>query len=263
MSKLSKSEKQEVRNLIQFDENGVISNSEQLESDLIKFCNDKYVTKYKSDENYHHIRLNKYINLDGEEVCRLIPLDHEFIERTSVILYQESIKDRRERGIRTKNDSYNIEVVGSRDIGQKRQYTPYYQLNGEKVYLSFESSDDYSETSTVQFQIGNVYARDYNEREHAADEAINKIFKYYYSSDNQNEVLYQLLVNFNKFGSFTWENYEALIFLLNIELIKYKPTNNQISIINKIFAGETPDANQKKILRRALNIPKNIPKKKQ
>lgn len=256
MSKLSKSEKQEVRNLITF-ENGVISDKNQLENDLIKFMNKKYREKYKSDENYHHIKpMQSFINSDGTEVEYTITEDNEYLERVSVILYQQSIKDRRTRGIGQKNQSRNIEPIGKYDIGEKRQYLQYYQLNSEKIYLNFESSDDYSETSTVQFQIGNVYARDYNEREHAADEAINKIFKYYYSSDNQNEVLYQLLVNFNKFGSFTWENYEALIFLLNIELIKYKPTNNQISIINKIFAGKIPDANERKSLKRMLNIPK-------
>ena len=263
MSKLSKEEKAKVRSFIEF-ENGLISNSEQLENDLIKFMNKKYIEKYKEKKDYQHIKpTHNFLNPDGTEVDRTIVEDNEYLERVSVILYQQSIKDRRARGIGQKNQSRNIEPIGKYDIGEKRQYLQYYQLNSEKIYLNFESSDDYSETSTVQFQIGNVYARDYNEREHAADEAINKIFKYYYSSDNQNEVLYQLLVNFNKFGSFTWENYEALIFLLNIELIKYKPTNNQISIINKIFAGEIPDANQKKILRRALNIPKNIPKKKQ
>ena len=256
MSKLSKSEKQEVRNLIQFDENGVISNSEQLESDLIKFCNDKYVTKYKSDENYHHIRLNKYINLDGEEVCRLIPLDNEFIERTSVILYQESIKDRRERGIRTKNDSYNIEVVGSRDIGQKRQYTPYYQLSGEKVYLSFESSDDYSETSTTQWKIEQIQAQNYLEVEESIDNAINSIFDKYHANSNKNEILYRLLINLNKY-QLDWYSREALIFFLNQELNHYHILSNQQRIIDRILlCGEIPNANQKKLLKRLFKISK-------
>ena len=254
MSKLSKSEKQEVRNLIQFDENGVISNSEQLESDLIKFCNDKYVTKYKSDENYHHIRLNKYINLDGEEVCRLIPLDHEFIERTSVILYQESIKDRRERGIRTKNDSYNIEVVGSRDIGQKRQYTPYYQLHGEKVYLSFESSDDYSETSTTQWKIEQIQAQKYLEVEESIDNAINSIFEKYHANSNKNEILYRLLINLNKY-QLCYDSREALIFFLIIELRNYKILPNQQCIIDRILLTDAvPNANERKSLKRLFKI---------
>lgn len=254
MSKLTKSERNEVRNFIQF-EDGVISDKDQLENDLINFMNGKYVTKYKEKKDYQHIKpMHNFLNLDSTKVDCLIPSDNELLERTSVILYQESTRDRKSRGVRTKNESKNIEPIGKYDIGEKRQYLQYYQLNSEKIYITFESSDDYSETSTVQFQIGNVYAKDYNEREHAADEAINKIFKYYYSSDNQNEILYSLLVNLNKFGSFTWENYEALIFLLNIELIKYKPTNNQISIINKIFAGKIPNANERKSLKRMLNI---------
>ena len=251
--KLTKSERNKVKSFIEF-ENGLIHDKDQLENDLIKFCNKKYRQKYKSDESYNHIRLNKYFNLDRTELGCLIPMDNEFIERVSVVLYAESIKDRRTRGIRTTNDSYNIEVVGSRDIGQKRQYTPYYQLHGEKVYLSFESSDDYSETSTTQWKIEQIQAQKYLEVEESIDNAINSIFEKYHANSNKNEILYRLLVNLNK-ETLDYFSYQALVFFINQELNHYHILSNQQRIIDRILlCGELPTQSQKRVLKRALNI---------
>ena len=254
MSKLSKEEKAKVRSFIEF-ENGLISNSEQLENDLIKFMNKKYIEKYKEKKDYQHIKpMQSFINLDGTEVDRTIPFDNEFIERVSVLLYQESIKDRRSRGIKTKNEPKNIEPIAREDVGIKRQYSPYYQLHGEKVYLSFESSDDYSETSTTQWKIEQIQAQKYLEVEESIDNAINSIFEKYHANSNKNEILYRLLVNLNK-ETLDYFSYQALVFFINQELNHYHILSNQQRIIDRILlCGELPTQSQKRVLKRALNI---------
>lgn len=259
MSKLTKSEKKELREMIKF-EDGKISDQDTLEQNFIDFMNKKYITKYKEKNDYQHIRVEKFIDINGE-VDRTIPIDNEFIERTSVILYQQSTKDRRERGIKTKNESKNIEPIGQNDIGQKRQYEPHYKQNGQKIYLTFESSDDYSETSTTRYKIEQIYAKAYSEVERTIDNAINNLFDKYRDSDNKNEILFSLLINLNKY-QLDYISRQALVFFINQELRNYHILNNQQKVLDRILCGEIPDANQKKILRRALNIPKNIPKKK-
>lgn len=253
--KLSKSEKQEVRNFIQFDENGSIHDQEQLGESLIKFCNKKYIEKYKEKKDYHHIKLmQSFLNPDGTVVEHLIPEDNEYLERTSVILFQESIKDRGERGIKTKNESKNIEPIGQNDIGEKRQYLPYYKMNGEKIYLTFESVDDYSETSRTQWRCEQVYSKEYTEIERTIDNTINAIFNRYYDSKHKNELLYKLLVHLNDY-QLDYFSYESLSFFLQQELKNYRILPNQQRIIDRILlAGDVPDANQKKSLKRMLRI---------
>lgn len=254
MSKLTKSEKKELREMIKFDD-GVISDKDQLENDLIKFCNDKYIEKYKEKKDYQHIKLmHNFLNPDGTKLNCLIPEDNELLERTSIVLYGESTKDRRERGIKTKNESKNIEPIGQNDIGQKRQYEPFYQLNGEKIYLTFESVDNYSETSTTRWQCEHVYAKEYSEVERTIDNAINAIFDKYRVSDNKNEILYRLLVNLNK-EQLDYFSYEALVYFLTIELNHYHILPNQQKVLDRILlCGEIPTQSQKRVLKRALNI---------
>ena len=255
MSKLTKSEKQEVRKLITFKD-GKLINQETLEEDLIKFCNKKYCEKYKSDENYKHIREEKYFNLDGTEVDRTIVLDNELLERVSILLYSQSTKHYRSLGINTKNESYNIEPIGTKDIGQKRQYLPHYQLNGEKIYLVFESINNYSEESKTQWACEQVYAKEYSEVERTIDNAINSLFDKYRVSDNKNEILYRLLVNLNK-EQLDYFSYEALVYFLRIELNHYHILDNQQKVLDRILlCGEIPNTQQKKVLKRALNISK-------
>lgn len=251
--KLSKEEKEELKGYIKF-ENGLIHDKDQLENDLIDFCNGKYVKKYKSDENYHHIRVEKFIDINGE-VDRTIPEDNEFIERTSVILFQESTRDRRKRGVKVKNESKTIEPISSHDIGQKRQYEPYYQMNGQKIYLTFESSDNYSEESKTRWEIESVYAQKYSETERVVDNAINSLFDKYYNSNHKNEVLYKLLIHLND-NQLDYFSYESLSFFLQQELKNYRIIPNQQKIIDRILSGQVPDAQQKKILRRALKYTK-------
>lgn len=252
--KLTKEEKAKVKSFIKF-ENGVISNSEQLEKDLIDEINRKYREKYKqNDDTYEYIISQLPPDSDGE-VKRLVMEDNEFIERTSVLLYQQSIKDRRSRGIKTKNEPKNLEPIGTYDIGVKQQYEPFYQLNGEKIYLTFESSDDYSENSSTRYKIEQVYAQEYLEVEESIDNAINSIFDKYHASSNKNEILYRLLVNLNK-ETLDYFSYQALVLFLNQELKNYRIIPNQQKIIDRILSGQVPDAQQKKILRRALKYTK-------
>ena len=254
MSKLSKEEKAKVRSFIEF-ENGLISNSEQLENDLIKFMNKKYIEKYKEKKDYQHIKpMQSFINLDGTEVDRTIPEDNELIERVSVLLFQESTKDRRARGINVKGEPKTISPIGTYDIGEKTQYLPFYQMNGQKIYLTFESSDDYSETSTTQWKIEQIQAQNYLEVEESIDNAINSIFDKYHASSNKNEILYRLLINLNK-EQLDYFSYEALVFFINQELNHYHILSNQQRIIDRILlCGELPTQSQKRVLKRALNI---------
>lgn len=253
--KLTKSEKQELREMIKF-EDGVISDKDQLENDLIKFCNDKYIEKYKEKKDYQHIKLmHNFLNPDGTKLNCLIPEDNELLEITSIVLYGESTKDRRERGIKTKNESKNIEPIGQNDIGQKRQYEPFYQLNGEKIYLTFESVDNYSETSTTRWQCEQVYAQKYTEIERSVDASVNEIFERYYRSKHKNEVLYKLLVHLND-NQLDYFSQESLSFFLQQELKNYHILSNQQKVLDCILSGEIPDAQQKKTLKRLLNIPK-------
>ena len=255
MSKLTKSEKAKVKSFIKF-EDGKIVDKEQLGESLIKFCNKKYIEKYKEKKDYQHIKpMYNFLNPDETELeYRTIPEDNIYLERVSVLLYQESTRDRKLRGINSKNESYNIEPIGSRDIGQKRQYTPYYQLNGEKVYLSFESSDDYSESSTTQWKIEQIQAQKYLEVEESIDNAINSIFEKYHANSNKNEILYRLLINLNKY-QLCYDSREALIFFLIIELRNYKILPNQQCIIDRILLTDAvPNANERKSLKRLFKI---------
>lgn len=254
--KLTKSERNEVKSFINFGDDGLIHDSEQLEKNLIDFCNTKYRQKYKSDESYHHIRLNDYINLDGTELHSLIPMDNEFIERVSVVLYAESIKDRKQRGINVKGEPKTISPICTNDIGQKTQYLQYYQLHGEKIYLTFESVDNYSETSSTQWKCEQIQSKEYTERERAMDEAINSLFEKFYTSKHKNEILYKLLIHLND-NQLDYFSYESLSFFLQQELKQYRILDNQQKVLDRILlCGEIPNANQKKLLKRLFKISK-------
>lgn len=254
--KLKKEEKAKVKSFIEF-EDGKIVDKEQLGESLIKFCNKKYIEKYKEKKDYQHIKpMQNFINSDGTATDHTVPEDNSILERVSVLVYQESIKDRRSRGINVKGEPKTISPICTNDIGEKNQWLEYYQLHGQKIYLTFESSDNYSETSTTQLRVEQIQAQKYLEVEESIDNAINSIFDKYHASSNKNEILFLLLINLNK-EQLDYFSYEALVFFLNQELNHYHILSNQQRIIDRILlCGEIPDANQKKLLKRLFKISK-------
>lgn len=237
---LSKEMEMELREKIKFNEKGEIANQQDVDDWIQKILNEYYA---QIEEDYLTTKKLE---------------DNKLLEAISVIIFSESIKDRKSRGIDTKGEPKTIDKISPIDIGINYKWKESYQLNGETIYVDKVSLSDTREDSkgeTVSYQCEEYCYRMYKESSRVEPSTYERMKILYTQTpiEERNLILYKMLINLLKFDLNT-EFKEAYIKFIKAELKNYKLLNNQKAIIGKLFASQEITYSEKRALKRALNI---------
>lgn len=250
---LSKEKEMELREKIKFNEKGEITNQQDVDAWIQETIN----TYYKSI-NWD----NPYFEGKGwdnpYDDKHHLPEDNRLIEEISVIIFSESIKDRKSRGIDTKGEAKTIDKISPIDIGINYKWKESYQLNGKRIPVDKVSLSDTRQDSkgeTVSYQCDEYCCRLYKESSRVKISTYERMKILYNQTpiEERNVILYKMLINLLKFDLNTAFR-EAYINFIKTELHNYKLLNNQKAIIGKLFAGQEITYAERRNLKRALNI---------
>lgn len=239
---LNKENEMELREKIKFNEKGEISNQQDVDDWIQKILNEYYA---QIEEDYLTTKKLE---------------DNHLLEEISVIIYQESTKDRKQRGINVKGEVKTIDKISPIDVGNQYKWKESYQLNGKRIPVDKVSLSDTRENSkgeTVSYQCEEYCCRMYEESSRVVDSVFNQMTTLYYQTpiEERNELLYKMLINLTKFDGLDALFIEAYIFFIKTELLNnYKLLNNQKAIIGKLFVGQEITYAERRNLKRALNI---------
>ena len=238
---LSKEKEMELREKIKFNEKGEISNQQDVDDWIQKILNEYYA---QIEEDYLTTKKLE---------------DNKLLEEISVIIFSESIKDRKQRGIDTKGEPKTIDKISPIDIGINYKWKESYQLNGKRISVDKVSLSDTREDSkgeTVSYQCEEYCCRMYKESSRVVDSVFNQMTTLYYQTpiEERNKLLYKMLINLTKFDGLDALFIEAYSFFINQELNNYKLLNNQKAIIGKLFVNQNITYAERRNLKRALNI---------
>lgn len=238
---LSKEKEMELREKIKFNERGEIANQQDVDAWIQETINEYYA---QIEEDYLTTKKLE---------------DNKLLEEISVIIFSESIKDRKQRGIDTKGEAKTIDKISPLDVGNQYKWRESYQLNGKRVPVDKVSLSDTREDAkgeTVSYQCEEYCCRMYKESSRVVDSVFNQMTTLYYQTpiEERNELLYKMLINLTKFDGLDALFIEAYIFFIKAELNNYKLLNNQKAIIGKLYAGQEITYAERRNLKRALNI---------
>ena len=237
---LSKEKEMELREKIKFNEKGEIANQQDVD-DWIQEILNEYYSQIEED----------YLTTKKLE-------DNKLLEEISVIIFSESIKDRKQRGINVKGEPKTIDKISPIDTGINYKWKESYQLNGKRIPVDKVSLSDTREDSkgeTVSYQCDEYCCRLYKESSHVVDSTYERMKILYNQTpiEERNEILYKMLINLLKFDlNATFR--EVYINFIKTELNNYKLLNKQKAIVGKLFAGQEITYAERRNLKRALNI---------
>lgn len=251
---LSKEKEMELREKIKFNERGEIANQQDVDDWIQETIN----TYYKSiDWDNPYYEGKGWDNPYADE--HHLPEDNKLLEEISVIIFSESTKNRKQRGIDVRGEVKTINKISPLDVGNQYKWKESYQLNGKRIPVDKVSLSDTRQDSkgeTVSYQCDEYCCRIYEESSRVVDSVFNQMTTLYYQTpiEERNELLYKMLINLTKFDGLDALFIEAYIFFIKTELNNYKLLNNQKAIIGKLFAGQEITYAERRNLKRALNI---------
>ena len=214
---IQKKKEMELREKIKFNEKGEIANQQDVDDWIQKILNEYYA---QIEEDYLTTKKLE---------------DNRLLEEISVIIFSESIKDRKQRRIDTKGEAKTIDKISPIDIGINYKWKESYKLNNETIYVNKVSLSDKRENEkgeSVSYQCDEYCCRLYKESNRVVDSVFNQMTTLYYQTEieDRNELLYKMLINLTKFDGLDALFIEAYIFFIKAELKNYRLLNNQKAI---------------------------------